>query len=148
MRQRPIVPYVLGIAGLIPFVGLSALTLMLGYPAGEITAVLLLAYGALILSFLGGTRWGAEIQSRPESPSAIMLSCAMLPPLTGWAALGLEVMASARGPAFGLLITGLAIQMLWDMTAVRNGFFPRWYMPLRILLTSIAIISLSVAALF
>ncbi|WP_421785633.1 DUF3429 domain-containing protein [Hyphobacterium sp.] len=147
MSQRPVLPYVLGIAGLIPFVGLAVYATVLNTPSAAIAGTLLLAYGAVILSFLGGSRWGAEIHRRPDVPSPAILCLAMLPSLTGWAAMIVAVVATAA-PAYWLLVLAFVMQMLWDMTAIRNGTFPRWYMPLRIGLTVIVAASLIAAATF
>lgn len=145
MSQRPVLPFALGLAGLIPFVGLSAYSVVLNTPAAAIASTLLLVYGAVILSFLGGSRWGAEIHRRPETPSSAILCLAMLPSLAGWAAVIIDVLADSD-TAYWLLTLGFVLHMLWDMTAVRNGTFPRWYMPLRIALTVIVVLSLTAAA--
>ncbi|WP_394693963.1 DUF3429 domain-containing protein [Hyphobacterium sp.] len=147
MSQRPILPYVLGIAGLVPFVGLAILTQMTLHQTGAAMNVFLLAYGAAILSFLGGTRWGAEIHRNPERPDSLTLVLAMAPPLAGWAALIIEVVM-ASPLAYAVLITGLILQFIWDFMAVRACTFPKWYLPLRILLTTIAVLSLLAAAVF
>lgn len=147
MSQRPLLPYALGIAGLVPFVGLAILTQMTIHQTGAAMNVFLLVYGAAILSFLGGTRWGAEIHKNPKKPDSLVLAFAMLPPLAGWAAIIIEVLAST-GVAYGLLIGGLILQFFWDLAAIRNGTFPQWYLLLRALLTFIASLSLASAAIF
>jgi hypothetical protein len=144
MSPRPVLPYVLGIAGLIPFIALSAYSVIVDTPAAAIAGNLLLAYGAVILSFLGGSRWGAEIHRRPDAPSSAILCLAMLPSLTGWAALIVAIVATSA-PAYWLLVLAFVMQMLWDMTAIRIGTFPRWYMPLRIGLTVVVVASLIAA---
>lgn len=145
MSRRPILPYALGTAGLIPFVGLAAFSSILNTPSAEIAETLLLAYGAVILSFLGGSRWGAEIHRRPEAPSPGILCLAMLPSLTGWAAVIIDVLQTGA-TAFWLLAAAFTLHLLWDMTAIRNGLFPHWYMPLRVGLTGVAVASLVAAA--
>jgi hypothetical protein len=52
--------WALGLAGLIPFVAL-ALLVALNPRIKEEAASALLAYGAIILSFLGGIRWGFTV---------------------------------------------------------------------------------------
>lgn len=146
MSQRPILPYILGIAGLVPFVGLAILTQTTIHQTGAAMNVFLLVYGAAILSFLGGTRWGAEIHKNPQKPGSLVLAFAMLPPLAGWAAIIIEVLAYT-GVAYGLLIGGLILQFFWDLAAIRNGTFPEWYLSLRILLTAGAVLSLLSAML-
>ena len=90
---------VLGFAGLIPFVAtaLGAWTLpaaLQGPAAGA-----LLAYGATIVSFLGGIHWGFAMR-REVAPTS-MLVWGVVPSLAAWAALllprpaGLWVLAAA-----------------------------------------------------
>jgi len=147
MLPRPLLPYVLGLAGLIPFVAFAVLVLVNSDPASAPVLRLYLAtYGAVILSFLGGTRWGAEIRHSPDRPNAVVLCLAMAPPLAGWAAI-LPIMWDRWYLVFGLLAGGLVLQLAWDMVAVRKREFPAWYLPLRIILTSVAVISLSAAAI-
>lgn len=146
MSDRPALPYFLGLAGLIPFI-CFALLIVLGLGVDPSSAQLgLIGYGAVILSFLGGTRWGTEIHRNSGAPNSIILSLAMLPSLAGWAAI-LLWLAQSSGWALGLLVAGLSLQLMWDMTAIRNGTYPDWYMPLRVLLTGVAITSL-LAAIF
>lgn len=60
---------VFGYAGLIPFIGLTALMLM-NQPSAEFW---LMSYAALIFSFLGGVQWLATLTPvSPLSPSASM----------------------------------------------------------------------------
>jgi Protein of unknown function (DUF3429) len=143
---RPILPFLLGIAGLVPFVFFSWQTVFADDPEAAIVSTFYLAgYGAVILSFLGGTRWGAEIQRNPSNPVSMMLCLAMAPPLVGWAAM-MPVMWDRWQVVLGMLAAGLALQLVWDVIAIRRGVFPNWYLPLRILLTTIAVLSLLAAA--
>jgi hypothetical protein len=74
--------WLLGLAGLIPFAAASA-TRAAGPPELAGPALLaLLAYAAVILSFLGGVRWGAELSAERPSPAVIALS--VLPSLAAW----------------------------------------------------------------
>lgn len=57
-RRIPRAPLWLGYGGVLPFAGL-ALALSLDLPATERLLTAFLLYSALILSFLGGIRWGA-----------------------------------------------------------------------------------------
>ncbi|MEL6826722.1 MAG: DUF3429 domain-containing protein, partial [Pseudomonadota bacterium] len=75
----PQVPMALMFAGVIPFVATSGLMLVWrNDPALKVTmAPWLLVYAAVILSFLGGVRWGAEIAKR-ERPRFAELGPATL----------------------------------------------------------------------
>ncbi|MEE2525410.1 DUF3429 domain-containing protein [Hyphobacterium sp. HN65] len=146
MSQRPVLPYALGIAGLVPFVFFGWQAVVKSDPEAAIVSSFYLAgYGAVILSFLGGARWGAEIQRNPSNPDSMTLCLAMAPPLVGWAAI-IPTMWDRWQVVLGLLSAGLALQLIWDVVAVRRSEFPAWYLPLRILLTTIAVLSLMAAA--
>jgi len=47
---------------------------------------------------------------------------------------------------WGVLIAGFVIQFLWDRSAIRGATFPRWYLPLRFLLTAVAVLCLGLTA--
>ncbi|WP_207061874.1 DUF3429 domain-containing protein [Motiliproteus sp. SC1-56] len=79
----------LGYAGLLPFVFALAAQ-GLGWPASpsELSpARVFIAYSAIILSFLGGTLWGREIDRFPHSARALALWASNGFALLGFAAL-------------------------------------------------------------
>jgi hypothetical protein len=105
-------------------------------PATKSVAGLVLAvYGGLILSFLGGARWGAEIRS--PAPNAATISFAMIPTL---AALALLVAVPGH---LTVRLVGLAaaliVHWIWDL---RGDALPTWYPGLRTLLTAGAVVGL------
>ena len=125
----------LGFAGLFPFVGLSLWLLGIApdheWRAG--TILLLLAYGAVILSFLGGARWGLALaREQADEPLDYVLS--MAPPLIGWLAVIIPVPY-----AFALLAVAFAAQGAWDALAVHTGRAPAWYGRLRTILTMVVV---------
>lgn len=130
MQNKRIPPVVLayGLAGLIPFLAPPLLSLAapeLARQAGWWQAV----YAAVILSFLGGARWGQAV--RAPGPDAVTVSLAMLPSLFGWTAVLLVAEIGLARVAMALA-AGLALQWLWD---VRSGDLPGWYPRLRSILT-------------
>lgn len=139
--HRPAIPasvLIYGMLGLIPFLAppLAALT----FPALKPASGLVLAiYGGLILSFLGGARWGLAIRS--SSPNVLTVSIAMVPTL---AALALLV-AMPGHPAllFPGLAGALAVHWLWDLGS--DGL-PPWYPALRTMLTAGAVAGLLLGA--
>ncbi len=149
MRKRPVLPYVLGIAGLVPFVFSSTAIFFGPTEFLPLSFSALLWYAAVILSFLGGTRWGAEIARNPGNPSAKILILSMLPSIVAWGCLVFFDIYSfplgyiAALIALGTLMLGFAIQLQWDLLAVRKGMFPPWYARLRIILSTVAILSLA-----
>lgn len=138
MREQgsvPLAPWVLGIGGLIPFVAFAAGAALAPPPYGGVSMAGFYAYGAVILSFLGGARWGFEIGSRPDNPNALILTGAIVPSLVGWFA----VLSQLVAPAIGLAALGAGFvgMWLWDVTSSGHGArrFPNWYPMLRTILT-------------
>ena len=134
----------LGSLGALPFVGLAG---MMPLSTGDFHILIshaLAAYGATILSFLGGVHWGLAIASRSSADEGALparLTLSVLPPLIGWAAL-------VVGSTYGLLILAVATgMMLWvDIRATRIGHAPLWYRKLRIPLTCVVVAALLFAA--
>lgn len=133
---------VLGLAGLIPFAaGALAQWLALPLLADGAGLKLIVSYGAIILSFLGGIRWGTAIGPFDQRRQGFEFLASVLGSLVGLAAVFL-----AAVPALALLIAGFLLQALWDVRSVEGGRLPQWFGKLRMLLTAGAVISL-VAAL-
>lgn len=139
--HRPAIPasvLIYGVLGLIPFLAppLAALTFPALKPA---SSMVLAVYGGLILSFLGGARWGLAIRS--SSPSGLTVSIAMVPTL---AALALLVaMPGHPGWRLAGLAGALAVHWLWDLGS--DGL-PPWYPALRTMLTGGAVAGLLLGA--
>ena len=135
----------LGWAGVLPFaagaVGLFFVPLA-GLSREDLTLPVL-GYGAVILSFLGGVRWGAALSIRHEPTQARALALAVVPSLVAWVAVALH----AR-PLIGLALLALAhvIQGLVDVRAAAAGELVGWYGRLRVQLASAATAALVVAA--
>jgi hypothetical protein len=125
---------VYGLFGLIPFAAPPLISLITPAHA-EILGLVALVYGALILSFLGGARWGNEV-TRPV-PRFGVVSLAMLPPICGLALLlATSLDRQAQLTAMAAL---LGLHFCWD--AASTGL-PGWYPRLRLLLTAAAIAAL------
>jgi hypothetical protein len=121
-----------GLLGVIPFVA-PALAGLLWPALRPAMLTILTLYAALILSFLGGARWGLTVGT--AAPSPLTVSLAMLPTLVGLAIL---LMANDRPACLGLA-AGLMVQWLWDVTAIG---LPGWYGRLRTILTAGAVTGL------
>ncbi len=137
----PLPARLLGVAGLIPFI-FGALAVASTPEIKPEAARVLLAYGAVILSFLGGIRWGFAVQEGEEAGwGAYGLS--VLPPLVAW-------LAALDGGAGGLLLlaAALAAWFLVEGAAPPSLALPPGYMRLRGLVTAIAALSLAAAAFY
>ncbi len=137
-RDVPPAAFILGFLGAVPFVGLAGLA-FLAAPMGVWAATALLAYGAIILSFMGGVHWGWAMAA--DEPDFTRLGTSVLPSLLGWGGFLL-------GGTAGLVVIALGFAaLLWlDLEAVKAGRAAAWYRRLRWPLTLIVVASLLVAA--
>ena len=134
----PAMALFLGLAGLIPFAA-GALALWSPLPVLDdaLGLNLVIGYGALILSFLGGIRWGTALGAGGTGRQSGELAASVLGSLAGLAAILIPSV-----PALTLLIAGFLMQALWDVTSVEAGRLPAWFGRLRMILTAGAVISL------
>lgn len=143
-RSRiPGAPLGLGLAGLLPFLGLAAACWAApawGYDRRQVDLALV-TYAAVIVSFLGGIRWGLATRETEQDRAAAQYAVAVLPSLLAWTALLLP--EPLRLAALGLLALGL-----WpiDRGLVRAGLAPPWYGRLRGILSLGAGLALWVGA--
>lgn len=139
LSSVPPMARLLGLMGLIPFLigGLGVWVAALGDLRFALP-ILVLAYGALIASFLGGVRWGAAMQNNKADSQARHLVMAIVPSLIALVAFMLPITQ-----AFGLLIVLFTAQAVLDVTASDNGDVMAWYKPLRIWLSLIACASMA-----
>jgi hypothetical protein len=138
---NPVPPTILayGLLGIIPFWSLPIAALLAPSWIG-VAAFVEAAYAALILSFLGGARWGLVV--RDAAPDPIVIGLAMTPTLVG-----LAIFVFPHGETRFQLLTlaaALALSWGWDVTAKR---LPPWYARLRTILTLGAVLGLCVGAL-
>lgn len=128
-----------GLLGLIPFLGLPLLAAVVPQLGGGSDRALGL-YAAIILSFLGGARWGQAVGVAAPDPGRIALS--MAPSVAAW---GLSLMpADHSGLQLAGLAAALAAHLAWDL---RARDLPAWYPRLRLLLTAGALAGLALGAL-
>lgn len=139
LKIIPPIARLLGLMGLIPFLagGLGVWVEALGDLRFALP-IMVLAYGALIASFLGGVRWGAAMQNNNADSQPRHLVMAIVPSLIALVAFMLPL-----PQAFGLLIILFTTQAVLDVTASDNGDLMAWYKPLRIWLSVIACASMA-----
>ncbi|MEP6964528.1 MAG: DUF3429 domain-containing protein [Polaromonas sp.] len=130
---------VLGFAGLLPFVAGAAALSALNWPGLQLWAgTALVAYGALIASFLGGIHWGLAMQG--TAPVTVRLGWGVFPSLVAWAAVLLPIDAGLSLLA-GLLVLCYAIDRRLYASAGLSG-----WLGLRLQLSSVAVVSCLVGA--
>ncbi|MEM1372335.1 MAG: DUF3429 domain-containing protein [Pseudomonadota bacterium] len=159
----PIAAWLLGVSGLIPFVGLS-LSVAVETPIERTFAATALSfYGAIILSFMSGVHWGLTMRGSSNAvtagqspivnssnagkgPSVLqdvtLYGASVFPALIAWFALILLpttwAMAAIAAAFAGLLV--------YDFAMIKRGYAPAWYALLRIPLTAVVVASLALAA--
>ena len=143
LQTVPKAPLWLGLTGAIPFVAgviifaLGGLWLVSADLALRSTVV----YGAVILSFLGGVRWGLGLLlSNPETRDA-RFTLSVIPSLIGWIAVLLPAF-----PALVMLAVSFAAQGAWDVGDAEDDGAPPWFGHLRTMLTALVCSLLSVMA--
>ena len=135
----------LGGLGAAPFIGLAVALPFLSGNSRMLVAHALVAYGATILSFLGGIRWGLAIGFAygPDNGNLeASLTLSVIPSLAGWAAL-----LVAETPALFILSIASAAMLCVDIRATRIGEAPLWYPKLRIPLTCVVVVALLFSAI-
>lgn len=139
LKDVPQTARILGFLGLIPFLlgGLGVWVAAFGDLRFALP-IMVLAYGALIASFLGGVRWGAAMQNNRADSQPRHLVMAIMPSLVALMAFLLPL-----PQAFGLLIILFTAQAVLDVTAGDNGDLQAWYKPLRLWLSIIACASMA-----
>lgn len=133
----------LGLAGLIPFYAPVIWRLFAEGPDANRAEIAFTLYAALILSFLGGTRWGREIVHSMAVPRARELSLAVLPSLGGWLAAAAHL-GGYKQIAWAGLILAFALLFFWDWRGAKDGTWPEWYGTLRLMLSFGAVLSATV----
>jgi len=132
--RLPRLAAILGIAGLIPFLGAGLGSVSLDPVQALRMLAALMSYAAVILAFLGGVHWGFALgpvdgASAPGVTRA-RLVLGVVPSLLGWAGLILSI---ALPPEVGLavLIVGFIGTLAVEARAGRLGLVPPGYLWLR-----------------
>lgn len=146
MTRIPTAPLLLGLAGLIPFLW-GALTYM-SSPLAQWGAESLgprfigpyvqLFYGSVILSFMSGVLWGFATKAH-GSHAAVGYALSVIPALWAFFMTGGGPTTAGINLIFGFL--GL---LALDFAFSIWGLTPRWWMSLRLLLTSIVVACLAI----
>jgi hypothetical protein len=144
----------LGLLGLLPFFALAALA-WLGddatvgrWHAAGLARLALVAYAAVILSFLGAVHWGLALSARdlPAPLLRLSLTWGVIPSLLGWLALLMTFVGVAPWLVLGFLIADLLLVRAMDGALLRrHPAPPAGYLELRTWLTACAALALAIA---
>jgi hypothetical protein len=133
-KHRPTL-WLLGLLGLVPFVVPTALLLYAGqrFIAFGPLVTALAGYSAVILSFLGGIRWGSSLMTSASGRGTLVVS--ILPALFGWLFLFAPVPY-----VFAAFAVAFLLQGAWDVFAIQRGALPAYFRTLRIVLTAVVVV--------
>ncbi len=128
----------LGYGGLLPFLVLTPASL-LDYHHGAVWSDVLYAYGAIILSFIGALHWGLamSLPELSERQRSAWFAWSVVPALIAWPAVLFSPPLAAP-----LLVFGFIAHYLQDRRLSRQAALPGWYLPLRLRLSSVAVVCL------
>ncbi len=148
--KPPSAAFALGAAGLIPFAAGAVGSRISRGATLELAPGGLPLYGGLILSYVGGCRWGFRAAGLGDGDDGRAYAIAVAPAL--WA-FGVLLFAPTLGFAAtaGLLALGFVLLYVSDLIATGAGAAPSWWPALRLPLTLGATLSLggpALAALF
>ncbi|KAK3873371.1 hypothetical protein Pcinc_021625 [Petrolisthes cinctipes] len=140
VRHSPTPALVLGSSGLIPFVAAPVYMVTTGvFDPGLAQAQLY--YGATILSFIGGVRWGLTLSdSSPQAPDWHNLGYSVSPSLVAWLGLLAPLPVGLLTLIGGLGLTGYMDLAMWG--------YPTWFKGMRFCLTFVAVLSLWTTLVF
>ena len=134
IRRVPLLAVVLGIAGLAPFIILGLMALSPDPAQARPMTLLLVAYGAVILSFVGAVHWGFALLQQ-DTPlfrgERARFVLGVLPALVGWAGLALPIIGLPSWSGLLVLIAGFTATVVVEQRATARGLLPPSYMWLR-----------------
>ena len=133
--------WILTLAGFVPFAALAiaAFVLEIDDPYSGLAVEGLRTYGAVILSFLGGIRWGLALRHKDGEAPALTLAFGVIPSLVGWFSLFLPLPHVFVVQAIAVLVMGA-----WDILAGRNGLYEPWFVRLRVFITILVTLALAI----
>lgn len=159
-REVPREAYIMGLAGVLPYLGTSISTVYLawdinyaathgsGFLVSGQTAELLLhivqplqiGYGAVIISFLGAIHWGLEWAKYGGQTGYGRYAYGVVAPAVAWPTLMFPV-------EYALISQFLTFTFLYyaDAQAVVKGWAPHWYTTYRFVLTFIVGVSIVIS---
>jgi hypothetical protein len=140
LLEMPLLAILLSVLGLIPFIACGLVALGPDPIMASRMMSALIAYGAVVLSFVGGVHWGFELQSSHENPFVhrARLGLGVIPLLVAWVALLLPLVASSWVSLI-MLIAAYIGAVLVEHRAAERDLVPPRYLWLRWGFTVVAI---------
>jgi len=126
-KLPPRAALLLGAAGLLPTVIALGVMLLARHPERELAFRAAGAYGASILSFLGGAWWGLAASRGHPRDLPFWLGLSVLPALAAW------LVVTFLSPLSLAILSVLFLACLWvDRELGRRFVAPEWWLPLRL----------------
>ena len=133
--NQPVLIWSIGLAGTVPLWIAAVLLWSQVDPVNAERAVAMaIAYAAIVLSFLGGSRWGSAIALPNRALFYRERAMSVIPGLAGLTAMFLPPVI-----ALILLVCAFLWQALWDLTSAEDGRLPYGSGMLRVTLTTVAV---------
>lgn len=134
-----------GAASFLAYLGaaplLAAALTMIAAPQNAAAQAFLVLYGAALVIFFGGVRWGVAVM-KPEGPTMRALLGAVLPML---AALPLFAPGAVQAKMIAIMVL-IFVLLIDDLGATRRGQgAPQWYLGVRLPLTVLIEVAFLVA---
>ena len=131
--------YTLGFLGLIPFIVSSLAELMQVESLFGIQPLkLLITYGAIILTFLGGVLWGQALHRAESEPTSALLVLSNAFAILAW----LTLLLDSSAWSLGLQMAGFATLLFFEQKLARSSAMTSYmgYYRIRLILTSAVIV--------
>lgn len=134
--------WILSAAGVLPFAIATLFLVFVGkaHPLQPVALDALKTYGAIILSFLGGIRWGLALEAIDRRAAARVHIVSVIPSLVGWVALFLP-----DAMALAVLAVAFAAHGAWDSFAGQSGTFRNWFVQIRMVITTAVVVLFAIA---
>ncbi len=130
-----------GFLGLIPFI-IGLIDLWYNYPNLKLVINIPKNYGVIIFTFLGSIYWGIIIQSKNRNHFTNRLEIFTIIWSIIPATCGILILAIEHNISIIILSVGFVIAQIVDEIYNKILSFPKWYMSLRRILSSMVIIIL------
>ena len=136
----PLLAVLLSVLGLVPFIVCGLAALGPDPTTADRMLSALIGYAAVTLAFAGGIHWGFELQSRQQDRfvERARLGLGIVPPLVGWIALLLPLVA-ASWVSLIVLIAAYIGAVLVEQEAAKRDLLPPRYLWLRWGFTLVAV---------
>ena len=138
-RRLPLLAVILSVAGIIPFImcglGAVATNTVTSLPAVN----LLIAYSAIVLSFLGGVHWGLTLATEHDPAERPRLLGGVLAAVLSWAVVAVTIYTLHPSMGLALMIALFILGVAAEWRAHHRGWVPSGYIGMRIVITVVVV---------